>query len=192
MKAVVYAGLVIIFATIPSLLCAQTDETVGEEPAVVPAEEPAPAPGGNVTPEPQPTEKSVARHLIMYIPNRVFDVFDIVRAKVGIGPGLTVAVRVTDIGDVWAGGHTSAWIGLPGARQKPKLPLPVGVESRAGIELSVVELATQASDVKPYPPDEVGADVHLLLAGGGAGVSVWEALDAVLGVLFIDISGDDL
>jgi len=185
-------ALAVIF---PTLVHAQVDETaaeeeVGGEVTAPPAEE---APVAPEEPEdPDEKKKSVAHHVIMYIPNRLFDVVDIVRLKIGVGPGLTVAARVTDVGDVWVGGHTTAWVGLPGARQKPKLPLPVGVESRVGAELSVINLTAEAGEFKTYPPDEIGADVHLLIAGGGGGVSVWEALDCVLGILFIDISGDDL
>ena len=151
------------------------------------------------TPETTPQEEvkvekeghSIGHKLLFYIPNRLFDVIDIVRLKLQVGPGLTAAARVTELGDVWLGGHTTVWVGLPGSRGKPKIPLPIGIDSKVGAKVSLVDLTAQAGD-RYYPPDEVGLDLHLLFIGAGAGVSVVQAVDAALGFLFIDISGDDL
>jgi len=152
-----------------------------------------PAPGA----EPQVVKKEVkeghsfGHKLLLYIPNRLFDIVDIVRLKVQVGTGLTAAARVTDVADLWLGGHTAIWAGLPGSRGKPKLPIPVGIDSKAGAKVSVINLTAQAGD-RYYPPDEVGLDFHLLVVGAGAGVSVVQAADAILGFFFIDFSGDDL
>src|SRR5262245_39031928 len=46
--------------------------------------------------EPEP-EYSFGHKLLWYIPNRISDVLDIVRARVRVGPGLEVGARVTEL-----------------------------------------------------------------------------------------------
>jgi len=161
---------------------ADENSTSSEEKPVVPAEKQDVKEEGH----------SFGHKLLFYIPNRLFDIVDIARLKVQVGPGLTVAARVTEVADVWVGGHTTLWVGLPGSRGKPRIPLPLGVDSKAGAKVSVVDLTAQAGERRYYPPDEVGLDLHLLVVGAGAGVSVIQAADAILGFLCVDISGDDL
>ena len=99
----------LIFLLAATISDAQETDTPSGQPelsASAPDSPSAESPGT----EPAPRKKSAARQLIMYIPNRLFDIADIVRAKVGVGPGVTVAARVTDLGDVWVGGHTCAWV----------------------------------------------------------------------------------
>ncbi len=136
--------------------------------------------------------KTVGHFLLMYIPNRIFDVMDIVRARAAIGPGVALGVRLTDVADAWAGIESTTWVGLPGPRCEPKVALPVGLQSRAGAELSLLKTVAATDDASNYRMDEIGAHVHLLLVGAEVGVSIGEALDAVFGILGIDIFKDDL
>lgn len=129
--------------------------------------------------------------LLMYVPNRVFDVFDIVRARVRLGPGLAVDARVTELADVYAGSYATVYAGLPGPRNR-KLPrLPVGLETRTGVEASVVDATVEAGLGPEYGPAEVGAGVQLALIGVDIGVEPVEILDLVAGFFFFDIKGDD-
>lgn len=133
--------------------------------------------------------KSFGHKLLFYIPNRVFDVFDVVRARVRIGPGLAVDARVTKYGDVFAGGYGTFWVGIPGPRTEPKIPLPLGVEGRAGI--GITDLVDVASEGPTYGYGEVGVGVQALIVGVDVGVDPVEALDLILGFLFVDLTGDD-
>lgn len=159
----------------------------GAEPATAPV---VSAPSAE---SPEPVKKTFGHRLAMYLPNRIFDIFDIVRAKVGFGAGLAAGIRITDYADVWAGAQHTTWVGLPGPRREPKVSLPVGVDARAGAEVSFVSFVAEATESsQTYAPDEIGVMAHAVLAGAEVGVSIQEALDAVFGFLFIDIVGDDL
>jgi hypothetical protein len=133
----------------------------------------------------------VLHHILLYIPNRIFDVFDIVRARVRLGPGLAIGVRATETVDVFLGSYVSIWVGLHGPRGEPSIPWPVGIESLTGAEISLAE-ATVGGDAAPfYGPVEFGASFQAFLAGVDVGVDPLEILDLVAGFLFIDLTGDD-
>src|SRR5512136_3407887 len=76
--------------------------------------------------QPKSSGKSFGHRLLFYIPNRIFDVFDLVRARVRVGPGLAVDARVTKYGDLYAGGYSTLFVGIHGPRTKPRIPWPIG------------------------------------------------------------------
>ena len=142
------------------------------------ADEPTPASG-----------KSLGHRLLFYIPNRIFDVFDLVRARVRIGAGLAVDARVTRYGDFFAGSYGTLFVGIHGPRTKPRIPWPIGFEARAGIEATAVaDVATQGPS---YGYGEVGAGFQAAIIGIDVGVDPVEILDLLLGFFFIDLTGDD-
>jgi hypothetical protein len=69
---------------------------------------------------------SAGHKVLMYIPNRIFDLLDIVRARLRLGPGLAVGVRLTEPLSAYLGAYGSLYGGLPGPRLEPKLPMPFG------------------------------------------------------------------
>jgi hypothetical protein len=133
-------------------------------------------------------DKSVVRVVLFYIPNRVFDVFDIVRARLRFGLGIAVGVRATKPLTAYVGVYTSIWVGLHGPRGEPRIPWPVGGESRAGAQASLADVSAGAPH---YGLAEFGLDFQLFILGAAVGVDPLEAVDFVLGFLTIDISGDD-
>jgi len=137
-------------------------------------------------------EHSLAHKLILYIPNRVLDVIDLVRAKLRIGPGLAVGVRATEPASVYLGSYVSVYAGLPGPRQRPTLPLPIGLESNTGVEVSVADAATGVGVGPNYSPTEIGASVHLLIIGADVDVDPMEFVDLLAGFILKDPRGDDL
>jgi len=143
--------------------------------------------------EPAVTRHSTAHKILLYLPNRVFDVLDVVRARLRVGPGFAVGARVTKLTDVFLGSYASVFAGLPGPRPKPGIPWPVGVESRSGLAASVAD-ATVTGDVADpaYSNAEVGMGFQLLLVGAEVGVDPLEIADFALGLMFVDLSGDDL
>ena len=128
--------------------------------------------------------------VLFYLPNRIFDVLDVARARVRIGPGVGVSARVTKPVSVNLGFYATLFAGLHGPRNEPEIPWPIGVENYAGAEVSVLGFSTEGFG-PDYGPAEVGAGVHAGLVGLDVGVDPLEVLDLVLGFLFIDLVDDD-
>jgi hypothetical protein len=137
---------------------------------------------------PAPVEAGVIKSIVFYIPNRVFDLMDIVRLRVRVGPGISAGVRLTRPLSAFVGLHSTVFIGLPGPRGSKKLPLPVGLDLRAGAQVSV---ADASSGTPYYDPLEVGFEVQPLLVGVNFGVGGFEILDFLAGLVFIDLQDDD-
>lgn len=139
-------------------------------------------------PQAEPERRSAGHVILLWLPNRIFDVLDIVRARVKVGPGIGFTVRATELADVKLGAWTAAWIGLRGPRMEPRIPWPVGVETYAGAGVSVVEAE---SDEQLYGHGEFGVGLHAALVGVDVGVDLLELGDFVLGLVTIDIGDDD-
>ncbi|MFG0317270.1 MAG: hypothetical protein ACF8XB_08360 [Planctomycetota bacterium JB042] len=157
-------------------------------------------PGEEGSPPPAPAEdsaKSAEGHsalgaILLYLPNRVFDVLDIVRARARIGPGFAISARATELLDVNMGVYKSFFVGLPGPRGEPRIPWPLGIEQLEGMEVSAADDTTEEQEHGPrYGPLEVGAGVQALIVGVDVGVDVYEVLDLVLGFIGVDPVRDD-
>ncbi|MBU0677948.1 MAG: hypothetical protein KJ626_07500 [Verrucomicrobia bacterium] len=135
---------------------------------------------------------SVLHRVLMYIPNRVLDIFDMVRLRVRVGPGLAAGVRATEFADVYAGSYASVYVGLPGPRSRKIPRLPVGLESFNGLEVSAAQLATGAGMGPDYSTTEIGASAHLFIVGVDAGFDPMEIVDLIGGFFCWDPRGDDL
>jgi len=140
---------------------------------------------------PEDTGHSFGHMLLLYIPNRVLDVFDFIRLRVRVGPGLAVGVRATKPLTLSIGGYTSIFAGLPGPRLKPTVSLPFGIENYAGVEVSVADATAQGKFGPNYSNTEIGVSVHPVIFGFDICVDPLEVVDLALGFLFIDIRGDD-
>ena len=136
-------------------------------------------------------EPGFIHRLIFYLPNRVLDLIDIFRLRLRVGPGFGVGARATEAIDVYFGGYASVWVGLPGPRNRKLPKLPIGLESKSGVELSVVDASIEGGIGPDYGPGELGADVQLLVVGVAVGVDPVDALDFLLGILTLDLRGDD-
>lgn len=137
---------------------------------------------------PARAEAGAIKAIICYIPNRVFDLMDIFRVRVRVGPGISAGVRATRPLSAYLGLHSSIFVGLPGPRGEKRIPLPVGFDMRAGAQVSV---ADASAGTPYYDPLEVGFEVQPLLVGVNVGVGGFEILDFFTGLVFIDLVGDD-
>jgi len=145
-----------------------------------------------VTETTQTTEKPKKHPILMYIPNRIFDLLDIVRLRVRLGPGLSVGARATSIATVFVGGHSTAYVGLPGPRGKPEIPWIFGLEDSYGPLIAPAKETEEEAERHPYyGPMEIGAEVQAGIIGVSVGVEPLEALDFLAGIFFIDLKGDD-
>ena len=130
--------------------------------------------------------------VLLYLPDRLFDLLDIVRARVRVGPGVAVGARATEYADAFAGSYASLFVGIPGPRGKPKINWPFGLESNTGVEVSVADATTGMGAAPDYGDFEFGLSLHALLLGVDVGVDPWEALDFLAGILTFDPVHDDL
>jgi len=136
-----------------------------------------------------PSEKKRTTYpVLMYLPNRIFDLLDIVRLRVRVGPGISVGVRATKPASAFAGFHSTLFAGLPGPRGKAEIPFPVGLDVRGGAQASVVDLSSKAVY---YDPLEVGFELQPFILGLNIGIGVFEILDFATGFLFVDLQDDD-
>jgi hypothetical protein len=134
--------------------------------------------------------RGIGRVLLAYIPNRIFDVLDLVRLRARVGPGVGVRARVTEQIDAGLGSYAAIFAGLPGPRNEVEVPIPIGFETYSGIEL--VEDAEVSGGYPPeYSPTEIGVSAHLIAAGIDLGVDPVEVADLVAGLVLLDLRGDD-
>ncbi len=135
-------------------------------------------------------EERTKHPILFYLPNRMFDLLDLVRARVRVGPGVAVSGRVTKPVSVTAGFYASIFAGLPGPRGRAKIPWPVGIENYAGADISVFGVSTKGFGPN-YGMAEIGVGVQAGLPGLDVGLDPLEALDLLLGFVFVDLQDDD-
>ncbi len=133
-------------------------------------------------------EAGVVKSVVFYLPNRLFDVLDIVRLRLRVGPGLSAGASATEVADVFVGAHTSMYVGLRGSRGKPQIPWPFGIDNRAGAEISVID-ETQSNVYTD--PLEFGAQAQLGIIGINFAFNVYDMLDVLTGFVLLDIAKDD-
>jgi hypothetical protein len=135
---------------------------------------------------------SVLHQVVLYLPNRVFDLLDIFRVRAEVGPGLAAGVRATKAAQAYLGSHASIYAGLPGPRRKASIPLPVGLESHNGVAVSVLDATVNGGVGPNYSPTEFGVSIHPLIFGLDVGIDPLEILDFAVGLVGFDIKDDDL
>lgn len=136
----------------------------------------------------------IGHRLLLWIPNRVFDVLDIVRARVRVGPGFAIGARATQVLGAEAGFYSAVWVGVPGPRLTPEINWPVGVEAvaKAGATIVGADATVGADAGVAYGYGEIGVGFQAAIVGLDLGVDVVEVADLVVGLLTFDITGDDL
>lgn len=137
-------------------------------------------------------ERTALHQILLYIPNRIFDVLDIVRIKAKVGPGFDVGIQITEPVRLYAGGHTAIYLGLPGPRQERIIPIPVGAEAKAGGALSVLDGMVKSNTGTDYSYTEIALESQLLLVGIDVGIDLVEIVDFFAGLVFLEIREDDL
>jgi len=170
------------------LVCAGCASSAARRPAAAPS---VTAAAATASVQEDDGDGGAARGVLLYLPNRVFDLLDVVRARLRVGPGVAVSLRATEVADLYLGGYTTIWGGLPGPREEAGVNWPWGLEGRAGLELGPADLAAEAVD-PDYGAFEIGLGVQALVVGGDVGVELDELLDFLAGLLTFDPSDDDL
>lgn len=129
---------------------------------------------------------------VMYLPNRILDVFDIIRLRIRVGPGFAAGARVTEVASAFVGSYTSVYAGLPGPRNRPLPKLPFGLEDRSGIQASILDASATGGFGPDYGPAEIGAGAQLFLIGLDVGADPLETVDLLAGFFLFDLRNDDL
>ena len=137
-------------------------------------------------------EHSVLHKIALYIPNRILDTIDMVRARLRIGPGIAASIRFTDYADLFLGSYVSLYVGLPGPRDRVMPRSPIGVETLNGAELSVLKASTGFGLDPAYSETELGIGLHLALIGLDVGFDPVEIVDFIGGFFLFDIKEDDI
>jgi hypothetical protein len=139
------------------------------------------------------TSHGFVHTVLLYIPNRIFDVFDIVRARVRLGPGFAISAQATQLAGARAGFYSTVFIGIPGPRLEPSLNLPFGVEALAGAGVTAVGADVGLEAGGPhYGYGEFEFGFQAAIIGVDVGVDPWEVVDFLCGILTFDPVGDDL
>lgn len=134
-----------------------------------------------------------AHHMMFWLPNRLFDIFDIVRARVRLGPGFGIGARCTEFLDINLGAWKTVFVGIHGPRGRPEIPWPVGFDYMQGLEFSVFDGTDEnfGRHAPHYGIMEIGAGIQLVIVGFDVGVEPFEVLDFLAGIFFLDPSHDD-
>ena len=123
--------------------------------------------------------------VLLWIPNRLADLLDVVKVDAGVGPALGGVVRVTKYGQVGARGFApgSLRVGLMGRRA------PVMFES--SFEGGVGPAFLESGD-RTICEGETGVSIDLLIVGGSIGLCWDEVIDLLGGIVLLDPEQDDL
>lgn len=130
-------------------------------------------------------KRSLATNVLLYIPNRILDLLDIIRIDVGVGPSAGAVVRITPYGQVGARFllPISARAGLRGRKS------PIFIEHTSEMGIGPAFLSSEARTPTIL---EVGAGLDFFVAGAYFGISFDSIADAVVGFVGYDLSDDDL
>lgn len=147
-------------------------------------------------PAPKPSSRqarsrdSIAWKVFTYLPDRLFDLTDVVRMQVRAGPGWALSVRATRLMPVFMGDYKATWIGLPGPRGRPRIPVPVGIDAQRGVGFGPT-LVGGDSEGPQYGTGEIGAGVQIYMLGFDVGFDLYELADFFAGIGGADLSHDD-
>jgi hypothetical protein len=150
---------------------------------VVPGEEEAEKPDAK---EEGKSAVGIGWAILMYLPNRVLDAFDMVRFGVNLGPGVGGQLKATEAAQLEFMSRMSAGVGLQGLRH---LPVYASVENYAGV--SVAEADSDIGLGWYQSPTDIRFEAHPLLAGAHVAIDPLEILDFVVGIFTFDTSEDD-
>lgn len=136
-------------------------------------------------------DRSIVVSVLLYLPNRIFDILDIVRVRARVGPGISAHVQVTEPLSANVGTYATIFAGIPGPRREPRINWPIGAEVYSGAGISFFDIETEKFG-PDYSPTEIVVDAQLLVAGFAIGIDPIEILDFAVGIIGFDLTGDDL
>jgi hypothetical protein len=134
----------------------------------------------------EPERRSLFIDLLLYIPNRIFDAGDLVRAGVSVGPGIGVDLTATKFLNASAMTKFSVGVGYQTLRR-----LPIEVATYAMLGAGPIKAMGDPGLSWHRSPGDIRAEVHVFLVGAHAAVEIFEVFDLVVGILGFDPMDDD-
>ncbi len=128
----------------------------------------------------------VGHTILMYIPNRILDLFDMARAGVNVGPGIGGQVKFTDPVQATFLSRMSVGAGLESLRH---MPVYASAEFAAG--LGPLNTDSNLGLGWYQSSTDIRVELHLLIIGAHVAIDPVEIADFVLGFFTIDIRKDD-
>lgn len=133
------------------------------------------------------SEGGVLTTVLLYIPNRLIDILDIVHVGYGVGPGFGLDIHLTryarldavagvDVGIAWLGRHTD--------------PFQYAAYARAGASVAQVPEPPH-ENMWRFPQWDIGIYAHALLDQAYVAVAPDEILDFFAGLITLDLKHDD-
>jgi len=122
--------------------------------------------------------------MVLYIPNRILDFFDIAKLNIGIGPGIGAHVQVTEPLQTGLLFYDVVKIGLTGKRFQY-------YRREASVEFGLSYAYLQEGEIKRNS-SEVGGIVQVLILGAEVSINLEEVGDFISGIFFYDAKEDDL
>jgi hypothetical protein len=141
------------------------------------------APG---VPEPEPGPKGPMHTAALWLPNRILDACDLVRAGVDVGPGIGFDGCVTHYMRIAGMARTSGGIGYQTFRHSP------AKFAHEEYVISGPKAAEAGLGANWYHQTwDVRLELHLLLVGAHAAVNLGEIGDFLAGIVTLDPMDDD-
>jgi len=144
------------------------------------------APVGEEEKEEGASALSIGHTILMYLPNRILDLFDMVRAGVNVGPGIGFQLKATDFAQVSFMSRLSAGLGLQSLRH-----LPAYAAAESGVALGPVDASGNLGIGWYQSKTDIRVEAHVAIVGAHAAVDPVQILDFILGFFTVDISDDD-
>jgi hypothetical protein len=132
---------------------------------------------------------SLGERLLLYIPNRLLDLLDVLHLGYGLGPGLGAELRFTRhgrLGAVAGGDVGLAWLG------RWTSPLECAAYARASLGSQDVVAQSSIGERWRYPRWDIGFSVFALVEARYIAIAPDEIVDFLVGFSTYDTKGDDL
>ncbi len=130
--------------------------------------------------------RGVGTELLLYLPNRLFDLLEVARLGVNVGPGFGIDAEVTRLARAAAVSRTSAGLGYQGLRH---LPVMASAESWVGV--GPVGIGAHLGPRWHRSTADVRLELHLLIVGAHAAIDLLAIADFLGGLVLLDPEGDD-
>ncbi len=134
----------------------------------------------------EPEEEGIGMAVVSYIPNRILDLFDILKIGVNVGPGVGFHAEATDPAQALLISRESVGVGFQTLRY---MPFSGGVESASGT--GTLPPDTWEGLGWRHSPTDLRLEIHPEFVGAHAAVDPVEIADFLLGLFLIDIRRDD-
>jgi hypothetical protein len=136
--------------------------------------------------EEEKDESSTLGVILLYIPNRILDLFDVARFGVNVGPGFGFDVRCTKWLKAQFITDTSVGVGLQTLRH-----LPLCFRSQSKLGLAFISTPSMNLIDWHYGDYDLRVELYVLLVGAHVAVELGEIVDFIGGIFTWDPMNDD-